>query len=266
MAIPAPSQNTVAIVTGASSGIGAECARRLAHAGHRVVLVARSLGKLEKLAAELESRGSAPIVKRCDVSSAQDRGHLVRELDESGMVVETAVLNAGFGMGGPFIEHDPDRLQTMLRTNIEGVVMLASAWAPLMAARQRGAILIVSSSAGNQPTPNLGAYCATKAAVTSFAEMLHEELRHCGVTVTVLCPGKVETEFTEVAQVHKMSDRVPSALTISAPRCAQAGLDALAVGRRKVVPNLGPRALYYLGGALPTGIWLRGSRRLLSNG
>lgn len=263
MAIPEPSADSVAVVTGASSGIGAECARQLTRAGHRVVVAARRQDKLETLAAELEDLGPPPVVKTCDVSSPEDRARLVGDLRQAGLRPEIAVLNAGFGMGGPFIKHDPERLQLMLRTNLEGVVMLASAWAPQMAARHRGAILIVSSVAGNQPTANLGAYCATKAAVTSFAEMLHEELRHSGVTVTALCPGKVETEFADAGDVHGSSDRVPAALSITAQGCAQAGLDALAAGRRKIVPKLAPRALYYVGGALPTGLWLRASRRLL---
>ena len=224
-------------------GIGAECAHQLTRAGHRVVIVARRQDKLDQLAAELAALGPSPIVRTCDVSSAEDRASLVQYLDKRGVVPEIAVLNAGFGMGGPFIEHDADRLQLMLRTNFEGVVMLSCAWAPQMAARRRGAILIVSSLAGNQPTPNLGAYCATKAAVTSFAEMLHEELRHSGVTVTAVCPGKVQTEFADAGDVHSTSDRVPAALTITAQGCAKAGLEALAAGRRRSCRSSAAHAL-----------------------
>jgi short-subunit dehydrogenase len=162
------------------------------------------------------------------------------------------------------VSHDPDRLQLMVRTNVEGVVALTRTYAPAMADRGRGAILIVSSLAGNQPMPNIAAYAATKAAVTAFGEALHEELRPHGVTVTTIAPGGVATEFAGVAQGNADLDPPsPSALMATAEQTAQAGLDAMAVGRRLVVPGLAVKAVAMAGRYLPRTLWLRISGRLV---
>src|SRR5207244_1704410 len=113
------------------------------------------------------------------------------------------------------------RVTAMVRTNVEAVMALSRILIPPMAARRAGAVLIVSSVAGHQPMPNFGAYAATKAAITSFAEALHCELKGSGVTVTALCPGGVRTEFSEVAGASEIERRVP-ALMISPEECARA--------------------------------------------
>jgi short-subunit dehydrogenase len=107
------------------------------------------------------------------------------------------------GLGGPFVSQPAECITTMVRTNVEAVMALSRLLITPMTARRSGAVLIVSSMAGNQPMPNFGAYAATKAAMTSFAESLHCELKPSGVTVTALCPGGVMTEFSEVAGVRR---------------------------------------------------------------
>lgn len=265
MAIPIPRPGAVALVTGASSGIGTEFARQLAADGHDLVVVARRRERLEALAEEIRTvYGRRVDVVTCDIADPTSRNQLAQTVAAAGLAIEVLVLCAGFGMGGPLTEQDPERIQLMVRTNVEGTFGLTRLFAPAMAARRRGAILVVSSLAGNQPMPNFGAYAATKAAVTSFAEMLREELRPAGVTVTVLCPGEVLTEFSEVADVASASRRVPGALKISAQDCARAGLEGLAAGRRKVIPRLAVKILYYLGGHTPRDLWLRAAGRLMS--
>lgn len=264
MAIPAPASGSVALVTGASSGIGLELARMLAQRGHDLVLVARRRERLEQLAGELRSLGRRVETVACDVSRPESRERLLGEVEALGLTVDVLVLSAGFGMGGPFTAQDPGRVQLMLRTNFEGVVTLARAYAPAMEARRRGAILIVSSMAGNQPMPLFGAYAATKAGVTSFAEMLHEELRPSGVTVTALCPGGVETGFAVAADMVETAQRTPSCFMTDAVTVARAGIDALERGRRKAVPRAAVRALTFAGAHAPRALWLRASRRLMT--
>jgi short-subunit dehydrogenase len=152
----------------------------------------------------------------------------------------------------------------MIRTNFEGTVGLTRLVAPQMAARGAGAILIVSSIAGNQPMPGFAAYAASKAALTSFGESLQEELRPSGVTVSVLCPGGVETEFAEVGGVVTAHRRVPRILHLTPEACATEGLRALERGRRRHVPVPAVRLMFFISGHLPRSLWLRGCARLMS--
>jgi short-subunit dehydrogenase len=153
-------------------------------------------------------------------------------------------------------------LGRLANATYEGVVSETGLFAPGMAERRRGAILIVSSLAGNQPMARSGVYAATKAAATSFGEALHEELRPAGVAVTVLCPGAVATKFAEVAAMEETMRRLPTAMVASAEGTARAGLDALDGGRRHVVPGRGSQLLQFAGRHAPRGLWLRASSRL----
>jgi hypothetical protein len=256
--IPAPVDGSVALITGASSGIGRELARRLSARGHELVIVARRRDRLEALAAELP--GPARVVA-CDVSEPGGR----EQIAALGLTVDVLCPCAGFGMGGEFIAQDPARVQLMIRTNVESTVALCGMFAPDMASRRRGAILIVSSIAGNQPMTLFGAYAATKAAVTSFGETLHEEMRPYGVTVTVLCPGAVATEFASVAEMAEAERRVRGTpLTATPEATARAGLDALEAGKRHVVPGRIVQILHFTGGHAPRGLWLRACRKLMA--
>jgi short-subunit dehydrogenase len=265
MAIVAPRPQAAALITGASSGIGRELARQLAARGHDLILAARRRPRLDELAAELRgAHGRNAEVIACDVSEPDQRLALARAVHATGLDVDVLVLCAGFGMGGPFIDEAPDRLRLMMRTNLESTVELAREFTPAMAARRRGSVLIVSSMAGNQPMPNFAVYSATKAAVSSFAEALHEELRPAGVCVTVLCPGAVATEFAQIAEMGRAEGRMPRAMIATATDTAAAGLAALERGRRKVIPGWGPRALTFTGGHAPRALWLRACKKLMS--
>jgi uncharacterized protein len=265
MAIPAPRTGSAAFVTGASSGIGEALARELASRGHNVVLVARRSERLHKLAAELSAdHGVRAEVLVADLADADARHCLLRDLDTLGLDIEIMALAAGFGMVGPYLEHDADRVSLMVRTNVEATMALALALAPAMVARRRGAILLVSSMAGNQPMPYFAAYAATKAAVTSLGQSLHCELKPNGVTVSVLAPGNVSTEFSAVAEAAHQEHRQPAFLTADATQCAVAAVAALEKGKRKVV-SLPQTAMFaWVTAHLPLSIWLPLCRKLLN--
>jgi hypothetical protein len=264
MTIPAPRKGSAALVTGASSGIGEALARGLAQRGHNVVVVARREDRLEKLAAELrEKHGVRVEVLAADLADADARAAMLRELAVLGFDLEVLVLCAGFGMVGPYLDNDEQKILTMVRTNVESTMTLARALTPAMVARRRGAVLFVSSMAGDQPMPNFAPYAATKAAVSSLGEALHCELKPHGVTVSVLAPAAVATEFSEVAQAAEQEKRQPTFMVASAQLCATAGLEALEAGRRKVCPLPQARVFTWICRHLPTAVWLPISRRML---
>lgn len=256
MAIPAPRPGAVALITGASSGIGAELARGLVARGHDAILVARRRERLESLADELRGGGRRIEVVAADVSEPEGRAGLLADVRGLGLEVDVLVPCAGFGMGGAFIDADPDRIQQLIRTNVEGSFLLVRSFAPAMVARRSGAILIVSSMAGNQPMPHFQAYAATKAAVTSLAESLHWELGRSGVTVTALCPGGVRTEFAEVAGMVAAENRTPKAFMADPELIADAALKGLARGDRIVMPIRAVRGFAWFGGHAPRRVWL----------
>jgi short-subunit dehydrogenase len=265
MAIPAPRPDAAALITGASSGIGAELARGLCARGHGVILVARRRERLEQLAGELRAAGAGRVeVLTADVSDPGSRRELLAAIAALGLEIDVLAPCAGFGMGGPFVQAPPERLELLVRTNVEAVFALVRALTPAMVSRRRGAVLIISSMAGNQPMPHFGAYAATKAAMTSLAESLHWELGRHGVTVTALCPGGVYTEFAQVAAMLAAERRTPKAFMIGAEECARAGLEGLERGERIVMPRRAVRAFAWFGAHAPRRLWLPLVGRMMS--
>jgi short-subunit dehydrogenase len=262
MALPAPSPSTAALVTGASSGIGADLARELAGRGHGVVLVARRGEPMERLAAELRAaHGVRAEVLTVDLVDPVARGALPGRVAELGLTVEILINNAGYGSGGQFVDLDVDSETDMVRLNCEAVVALSGAYAPAMAERGRGAILVVASSAAMQPIPGQAVYAASKAFALSFAEALHEELGHRGVAVSALCPGPIDTEFAGRAGIEDAFATVPSFARVSPADCARAAIDGLARNRRVTVPGLPIRAVAVAGRHTPRSVLLPLMRR-----
>jgi short-subunit dehydrogenase len=248
VSLPAPSDTSAALVTGASAGIGAEIARELARRGQTVVLVARRKQKLLDLADELTSEyGVRAEAVSCDLGRPAARGRLPGQISELGLEVDILVNNAGFATGGPFHASDPDRELEQVRVLVEAVVALTSAFLPGMVERGRGAILNVASTAGMQPLPHAAGYSSAKAYVLTFSEAIHQEVSGHGVTVTALCPGPVETEFWQeadwqVAGGRSFEKAIPKPALVSAKDVAKAGVDGLDSGSRVVIPGLGMRA------------------------
>jgi short-subunit dehydrogenase len=185
-----------ALITGASSGIGEAFARALAARGDDVVLVARSAGRLEALAADLSAKhGVRAHVLPADLADPGAVAALVAELSARGLTVATLINNAGFGTHGEFASLDGARERDEVLVNVLAPVMLAHALLPAMIARKSGAIVNVGSTASFQPVPYMAVYGATKAFVLSFSEALAEEVRVHGVRVVALCPGQTDTAF-----------------------------------------------------------------------
>jgi short-subunit dehydrogenase len=222
----------VALVTGASAGLGVEFARQLSKRGHRLVLAARRKERLEELAKELGKARAVAI----DLSKTNAATKLMADLAANDEEVELLVNNAGFGLIGRFATADAKRLRQMIDLNVGTLADLCRAVAPGMIERKSGGIVNVASTAAFQPGPNMAVYFATKAFVLSFTEAMHEELKPHGIHVTCLCPGPTRTEFGDVAGFggNGMFDRV----AMESPDVVTAGLEGLDKNKAVVVPGL----------------------------
>ena len=262
MTLPPPSASSTALVTGASSGIGAEIARLLAEKGHGVTLVARREDRLAALARELESKRHVRAeVIACDLSEESARERLVETVRERGLEVEILINNAGFGSAGNFQDLDLDNELRMVRTNVEAVVHLCGVYTPGMIDRGRGAVLNVASVAGFQPLPRQSTYAASKAFVLSFTEALSSDLKGTGVTATALCPGPVKSEFTDRHEGFDAADSSPDFIWMSSEDTAEAAVSGLERGKRVVVPGIGNRLNAIAGQHVPRSALLPALRR-----
>ena len=256
MAIPEPSGNSIALVTGASSGIGTELARGLARRGHNVGLVARRRDRLEELAAELGAYVRAEVLE-ADLGDASARDKLAAQVEELGMDVNVLCNNAGFGTYDDFSQLDRERELAQVRTNVEAVVDLTGRWLPGMCERGEGAVLNTASTSAFQPIPGNATYSASKAFVLSFSEAVHTEVAGSGVAVTALCPGPVKTEFQDVADAHDFAGKLPRPMWVSAEDVAEQGLKGLERGARVVTPGVGNRFSGAMSRATPNAVLLR---------
>ena len=227
---------SVAVVTGASSGIGGELARQLAASGHPVLAVARRADRLEQLVAEAQQRGWAKVQPLVLDVSAEGAAQEVKARAEALGPPGWLVNNAGTAKFGAVAEMDPASAAAQVRVNCEAVVALTAALLPGMVQRRSGVVLNLASVAGFQPTPLMGIYGATKAFVVAYSEVLAVELQGSGVTVTVLCPGPVATELFEVA--GKGVPRKPPAHELTAAEVARYGIAAARRGKVIAVPGL----------------------------
>jgi short-subunit dehydrogenase len=249
VSLPVPEPGALAVVTGASSGIGAALARGLAARGHPLLLVARRLDRLEKLAAELRERHGVEVeVRGCDLADRADRADLCADL--GGRPVAVLCNNAGFPTCGPLADGDPAREAAEVEVNVVAVHELTLAVLPGMLARRSGTILVTGSTAGEQPVPTAATYAGTKAFANAFTQSLHGELRGTGVTCTLLLPGPVRTEFAQVGGIPGVEARRWFAWR-SADRVAAAGLRGAGRGRRVVTPGLPAKAQAVLGRHTP---------------
>lgn len=188
------------IVTGASSGLGAEFARQLARRGSNLVLVARRADRLQSLAGELTRAHGVTVTTIARDLAQPDAGRTLRaELESRGIYATGLVNNAGFGTHNAFTDEDPERLQSMIALNVGALVDLSRAYIDPLTSDGTGILINVASLLGFQPTPYLSVYGATKAFVLSFTESLWEETRGTGLRVLAVCPGAMQTEFFDAA-------------------------------------------------------------------
>jgi uncharacterized protein len=235
MALPIPSTDSVAIVTGASSGIGEQFARQLSALGHRVALVARREDRLTALAAELGGPDRAFVIA-ADLAVPEDRDRMAAKLEELGAQVDILVNSAGFGVYGAFVESGREREVRQVRVDVEAVVDLMARYLPGMVSRGAGAVINISSSSGFFPSTYNAGYAAAKAHVLYLSEAVNEEVRGSGASVTAVCPGPVPTEFAELNEAA-IFDKMPKSFRVSAERVVADALSAADKGKRSVIPG-----------------------------
>jgi hypothetical protein len=248
----------LALITGASSGIGEGFARELAKRGHDLLITARRKDRLDTLAAELATQHGAH-VEAIQANLALDEGVALLEERLRSSEVELLVNNAGFGSVGEYITLPLERELEELDVNVRALMRLSHAGLTAMAGRKRGAIINVASMAGFQPIPYNATYSASKAFVLHFSEALHEEAKEHKVTVTCLCPGPVKTEFQQIAGTDE--SRVPAMMWTTVEQVVESALSAVRFGCAIAVP--GPLNAMTAGASLLAPRFLR--RRIAGN-
>lgn len=247
----------VALITGASEGIGAELARVFAARGHELALVARRGDRLEALAEEIAATGAKkPTTIELDLLAANAVETLAKRLADSGLAVHFLVNNAGFGLIGKAIELDVAEQLAMVDLNVRTLTAMTLRFLPQIVA-SKGGVLNVASLGGFMPGPGFAIYYATKAYVLSFSEAIAEEVKASGVTVSALCPGPVKTGFQARAGFDfsgSMGMMKPAMMPVE--EVAKQGYDGLVTGRRVVVPGVVNKVLALLAPLTPRAILL----------
>jgi len=230
----------VALITGASGGIGLELAHVMAKEKHNLVLVARSIDKLNELADELiQTHGIKVKTYKADLSNAKEIENLYQQTQNDDIEVSYLINNAGFGEYGNFIENDWEKLNSMMQLNIVSLVHLTNLYSKNMVSSKFGKIMNVASTAAFQPLPYFAVYAATKSFVLSFSEAIASELKSHGITVTALCPGLTETGFVETASLEntKFLDKAKSSMA-TAEEVAEYGYEAMMKGKTVAVHGM----------------------------
>ena len=259
MPLPPPAPDRTCLVTGASSGIGADIARELARRGFGVTLVARREEPLRALAGELATRhGVLAGVIAADLTQESSRSALAREIAGRGLTVDVLINNAGFSTWGPVHRADRERELALVRTDVEAVVDLCTLFVPGLVERGRGAVLNVASTAAFQPIPGQAAYGGAKAFVLSYTQALRAELRGTGVSATALCPGPVETGFAQAAGTtdEEANATLPKIMWVSSEAVARAAVDGLERDRGLVIPGTANRVAAHAAHLTPRSLLL----------
>lgn len=254
-----------ALITGASSGIGRELARCFAADNYDLVITGRSLERLSALAAELRDQHHVQVeIIEADLALPQAARNLFETIRQRNIPIGFLINNAGFGLYGPFIDHDHSEEIEQIQLNVIALTELARLALPAMIERGHGRILNVASTAAFQPGPYLAVYSATKAYVLSFSEALGYEIRGTGVTVTCLCPGPTDTAFGDrsgFVMPEEFKSKIPGAAEV-----AKFGYDALFAGQPVAIHGWANRLLTFSGKLAPRAFTTAVSARFLSSG
>ena len=256
------SSRPLAIVTGASAGLGVDFARLLARDQYDLLLVARRMDRLEQLAGILQvEHGIKAHCLSIDLKLPDAANTIAEYLKKHQLQADVLINNAGFGAVGPFVEIDLQEQLRMIQVNVAALVHLTGLILPGMVARGRGRVMNVASTAAFQPGPLMAMYYATKAFVLSFSEAVHHELRKTGVTVTCLCPGPTPTEFQQAAKMVD-SKMFNSRMMIDSATVAKVGYQAMLKGKRLVIPGKLTKVLAFATRLTPRSLVLRVAERL----
>ena len=257
MALPPPSYGSTVLITGASSGIGADLARQLAERGYNVTLTARRRDRLEELADELREAHDIHVdVEPCDLGKHGARQKLAGELLAGEREVVGVCNNAGFGNLGNFLDNDLEAEGDVVKLNVEALHELTGAFLPRMVEQGAGAVLNVASTAAFQPLPGFATYAASKAFVHSFSEAVHSELSGTGVSVTSLCPGFTKTEFEQAAGAEDAASKLPGFTWMESDDVARQAIEGMLAGKRTVVPGALNKAVSTSGRYIPRTVLL----------
>ena len=230
--------HSAVLITGASSGFGEEFARQYARLGHRLVLVARRLDRLEELAASLRQEYTIEVqVEQVDLSDIQAVTELHQRLAAQGVVIDILINNAGHGLQGAFLDSPAEAILSMIQLDITSLTLMTRLFGEDMRKRKQGKILQVASILAFQGVEHFAVYSAAKAYVLRLGEALHREFRRDNVTVTTLCPGLTDTGFASVAQ-QKVTPLMRMTM-MQTPPVVRAGIRALDAGRISVVAGFG---------------------------
>ena len=250
----------IALITGASSGIGLELAKRFAQNGHDLIVVAEDAPNLNGAASMLRELGGGRVeAVVADLAQHGGARQVFDEVQRLGRDVDVLVNNAGVGVYGKFIETSLEDEVSMIHLNTIAYVQLTKFFAPLMVRRGSGRILITASVASKMPTPYLTVYGATKAFVYEFAQGLREELHDTGVTVTALLPGPTDTNFFDRA--HANDSKILNEKLTDPADVAKAGFDALMKGTDKVIVPLSYKVQSKLGEVVPDAVLAKVARK-----
>jgi short-subunit dehydrogenase len=250
----------IALITGASSGIGLELAKQFGQNGHDLIVVAEDAAGLEKAAAMLREVGGARVdAIVADLSRMDGAARVYEGVERLGLDVDVLVNNAGVGVYGKFIETSLDEEVAMIHLNTMAYVQLTKFFAPRMVQRGSGRILMTASVASKMPVPYLTVYGATKAFVYEFAQGLREELHGSGVTVTALLPGPTDTNFFERA--HATDSKIMDEHLTDPAAVAQAGFEATMKGQDKVIVPLKYKVQTAINQIVPDAVVARQARK-----
>ncbi len=244
-----------AVITGASAGIGKECAKVLSARGYHLVVVARSLDGLNALKDELSANKKQVEVVALDLTLPEAPEQLVKITDAKNIIPEVLVNNAGIGCYGRFLDTKlPDQLR-LLRLNVDTLISLSYLYGAKMRQRKNGYILQVASTAAFQPMPNYGLYAATKSLVLSFSRALNFESKADGVSSTALCPGATRTNFFDASKHTPSKDF--ERMMMPADAVARAGIDAMFARRDVHVSGLINSFYAFISRLVPASVMMR---------
>ncbi|GAA4002112.1 SDR family oxidoreductase [Hymenobacter fastidiosus] len=255
---------SVALITGAASGIGQELAHLFAKDHYQLILVDQDADGLRKFADHLRTvhHLDATLITQ-DLSQPDGARHVYEAVKAKGMQVDILVNDAGFGEYGPFLDSDVARNVAVIQTNILALVEMTALFGRDMVQRGKGRILQLGSTAAYTPSPNMAVYSATKSFVLSFSEALYNELQDFGVTVTTLCPGATDTNFFERAGAE---DTRAAQGDLADPKdVARDGYEALMKGEMRVISGVTNKVQAMLSNVIPDGVVAAGMRKLFES-